>query len=81
MRSWMRIAPGPQKLTAGERDTLAENMWVLWTSWPRYTELMNGSQLREDEIKRSHEHLALLLKPYLSAGFYKEVVRHTRKMR
>ena len=72
-------APGLQKLTTAERDKLAENMWVLWTSWPRYTEVINGYQLQEKEIKRSHEHLALLLKPYLNAGFFSDVIRETKK--
>ena len=29
--------------------------------------------------KRSHEHLALLLKPYLGAGFFSDVMRETKK--
>ena len=74
----LHIAAGPQGLLASERRKLAENLWVLWTSWPRYAEIVAGAQVPEREILRNHEHLELLLKPYLDARFYASVVSRTR---
>ena len=74
------IAAGPQDLSAAERAKLAENLWVLWTSWPRYVEIAAGAQIPEREILRNHEHLELLLKPYLDPDFYASVVSYTRKV-
>ena len=59
---------------------LAENLWVLWTSWPRYTETVVDARAPESEITRSYEHLAFLLKPYLTAEFFASVIRHCDKL-
>ena len=75
----LRTAAGPQGLSASERAKLAENLWVLWTSWPRYVEIVAGAQVPEKEILRNHEHLELLLKPYLDPEFYASVVSRTRE--
>ncbi|MCZ0944929.1 MAG: TetR family transcriptional regulator [Gammaproteobacteria bacterium] len=76
----LRIAAGPQELSTAERGKLAENLWVLWTSWSRYVEIVAGAQVPEREILRNHEHLELLLKPYLDPDFYASVVSRTRKV-
>ena len=59
---------------------LAENLWVLWTSWPRYTETVIDAKAPENEITRSYEHLAFLLKPYLTAEFFAKVIRHCEEL-
>jgi AcrR family transcriptional regulator len=73
-------AAGQLRLTAAERGRLAENMWVLWTSWPRYIEIVAGAGNVEKEILRNHEYLEFLLKPYLDPKFFKAVVTHVRKL-
>ena len=75
-----RVAPSEQKLSATERGMLAENLWVLWTSWPRYTETVIDARAPESEITRSYEHLAFLLKPYLTAEFFARVIRHCEEL-
>ena len=75
----LHIAAGPQGISAAERGKLAENLWVLWTSWPRYVEIVADAQVPEREILRNHEHLELLLKPYLDPEFYASVVSLTRE--
>lgn len=71
---------GAMVLTAMERHRLAENMWVLWTSWPRYIDVVIGNAAGEQDILRSHEYLASLLKPYLEPGFFRAVMRHSRTL-
>lgn len=77
----LSVAPGHQRLRAAEQHKLAENMWILWTSWPRYTEVIKADSNAESEIMRSYEHLAFLLKPYLSADFFKQVMGHARSLK
>ncbi|MEE4145220.1 MAG: TetR/AcrR family transcriptional regulator [Halieaceae bacterium] len=68
-----KAAAGPIKLTAPQRRQLAENMWVLWTSWPRYIEILKGKEIGKAEITRSYKQLTFLLQPYLSGVFFTEV--------
>lgn len=75
-----QLAPGLERLTSAGHYRLAENMWVLWISWPRYTEVIRGKKTPEGEIMRSHEHLAFLVKPYLSADFYDQVMLQAKKL-
>lgn len=77
----LATAASAQRLTAMERKRLAENMWVLWTSWPRYIDVIAGNAAGEQDIVRSHEYLASLLKPYLEPGFFRAVTRHSRALR
>lgn len=72
---------GSLALSTTERHRLAENMWVLWTSWPRYIDVIAGNAAGEQDIVRSHESLASLLKPYLEPNFFRAVTRHRRALR
>jgi AcrR family transcriptional regulator len=61
---------------------LAENMWVLWISWPRYTELdPGGGVIRESDIWRGLEQIAFLLAPYLDKDYYAKTIRQLRRAR
>lgn len=81
LRQTFRAAAGPIKLKAPERKQLSENMWVLWTSWPRYMEIIEGRETGEEEITRSYKQLTLLLKPYVASAFFNEVTRYEKQMR
>jgi AcrR family transcriptional regulator len=72
---------GAFALTRSERGKLAENLWIIWTSWPRYIETMLGSDLPQKEILRNHEYLEFQLKPYLDPAFYKVMVSYTKKLK
>ena len=74
------VAASRQPLSAKERGILAENLWVLWTSWPRYTETVIDANVPENEIRRSYEHLAFLLKPYLTVKFFNDVLKHCGRL-
>jgi hypothetical protein len=50
-------------------------MWVLWTSWPRYVEVIKGKEIGKAEITRSYKHPTFLLQPYLTEVFFAEVTR------
>lgn len=76
----LQKAPGSQPLTSSGRKNLAEILWVLWTSWPRYTEVISKPGATEREILRNHESLELILKPYLEAKYHRAVISHTRKL-
>ena len=71
---------GQMKLAAAERGKLAENLWIIWTSWPRYVEMVLGRDLPEQDIFRNHEYLELELKPYLDASYYRAMVSHTKRL-
>lgn len=71
---------GEQKLAPAERSKLAETLWVLWTSWPRYAEILAGRESSEQQILRNHESLEFVLKPYLNPRFYKAVVAKTKTL-
>ena len=76
----LKHAAGSQPASAAERRRLAETLWVLWTSWPRYIETAADTQSSETEMLRNHEALELILKPYLASTFYRSVVSRTRKL-
>jgi AcrR family transcriptional regulator len=66
-------APGLCRPTVRECEHLAENMWVLWVSWPRYSELsMPGQLIGAADIGRGLEQISLLLAPYLDRAYYKK---------
>lgn len=71
---------GTNKLEPVERNKLAETLWVLWTSWPRYAELLAGDKSSEQQILRNHESLEFALKPYLEPKYYKSVVAKTKTL-
>ena len=75
-----QVSPSEQTLSDDERDMLTENLWVLWTSWPRYTETVIDAHASESEITRSYEHLAFLLKPYLATDFFESVIKHCEEL-
>lgn len=76
----VRGAPGPSKLSARECEHLAENMWVLWVSWPRYSELsMPGQLVGEADIGRGLEQILFLLSPYLDAAYFKQISRQLHR--
>ena len=75
----LRVTNGAQPLSVSDRKRLAEALWVLWTSWPRYTEIVGSPDASEQEILRNHESIEFILKPYLDAKYYKAVINHTKK--
>lgn len=49
---------------------IAENKWIIWIAWPRFTELRAGAEgVREAEFARGLEQIFDLLAPYLKAQF------------
>ncbi|MHA7834388.1 MAG: TetR/AcrR family transcriptional regulator [Algiphilus sp.] len=79
IRGALRRAPGHCSATPNECERLAENMWVLWISWPRYTEIDgNHSTVREIDIWRGLEQIAFLLSPYLEEGYFAQIARRIR---
>ena len=81
LKKTFKVAAGTIKLKAAERRQLSENMWVLWTSWPRYIEVIKGRETGAEEITRSYKQLTFLLKPYVSSAFFTEVIRIENQMR
>lgn len=71
----LQVAPGPLQLAAAERKVLAENMWVLWTSWPQYAEVTAGQRAAKKDIRRSLLQLIFLIKPYIAPSFFADVLR------
>lgn len=64
--------PGPIALDAGDMLAMAENKWVLWIAWPRYTELRAGDgAVTEGDFARGLEQIFSLLAPYLEVGYRK----------
>ena len=55
-------------------------MWVLWVSWPRYSELsMPGQLVGEADIGRGLEQILFLLSPYLDAAYFKQISRQLHR--
>jgi AcrR family transcriptional regulator len=71
----LQVAPGALQLDTPERKVLAENMWVLWTSWPQYAEVTAGQRTAKKDIRRSLLQLIFLIKPYIAQPFFAEVLR------
>jgi hypothetical protein len=87
-KSYMRLiiqgavqaAPGRCRPSIRECEHLAETMWVLWVSWPRYSELsMRGQPIGEADIGRGLEQISFLLSPYLDAAYYKKATRQLHR--
>jgi len=76
----VRDAPGLCRPTVRECGHIAETMWVVWVSWPRYSELsMPGQLLGESDIGRGLEQIAFLLSPYLDAAYYQKTKRQLHR--
>ena len=87
-KSYMRLiikgavkgAPGLVRPSARECEHLAETMWVLWVSWPRYSELsMPGQLIGEADIGRGLEQISFVLSPYLDAAYYRKTTRQLHR--
>ena len=80
IQSAMKDSPGPVKASARQIVHLAETMWVLWVSWPRYSELSQpGRKLGEADIGQGLEQIAFVLAPYLSDAYYKQVLQRLHR--
>ncbi len=76
----VKNAPGRCPLSAKECEYLAETMWVLWVSWPRYSELSTPRQrIEEADIGKGLEQILFLLSPYLDAAFFKKTMRQLHR--
>lgn len=52
---------------------LAENMWVLWSAWPRHTQTKDrGNKLTPRIMATGMQQVALTVTPYVDADFYKQ---------
>ena len=52
---------------------LAENMWVLWSAWPRHVETRRLSdKLTPSIIATGLQQVALTVSPYIAADFYQQ---------
>lgn len=72
--------PGGLPLSADEQQRLAKNIWIVWTGWPKYTEVMSGRKPSREAVLSSHEQLVFLWKPYIDAKFYASVRRWAKKL-
>ncbi len=79
-RRAVATAPGRLSPASTENRMIAVNLWVLWTSWPRYVDVLRAEPAGESEIFRSQHHLSLMLKPYLAPDYYTAVVTHMREL-
>jgi AcrR family transcriptional regulator len=80
IQSAMKDSPGAVKANARQTAHLAETMWVLWVSWPRYSELARpGRDLGEADIGHGLEQIAFVLAPYLSETYYKQVLQRVHR--
>lgn len=76
----VRANPGLCKPSARECEHLAETMWVLWVSWPRYSELSRpGRVIGEADIGHGLEQIAFALAPYLDSGYYRKVMQQVHR--
>lgn len=79
IRGALRLAPGQCTASDTDCERLAENMWVLWISWPRYTEIDGSSSVvRESDIWRGLDQISFLLAPYLAEDYYARITRRLR---
>ncbi len=66
--------PGTNKVDQSLCRSLAENMWVLWSAWPRHVETKNATdQTNPQEIAKGLQQVALILVPYVDVHFYRQV--------
>lgn len=76
-----KTAPGLCRPSMRQCEHLAETMWVLWVSWPRYLELSKPRQLiGEADMGRSLEQSLFLLTPYLDAAYFKKATRQVHRL-
>lgn len=80
IQSAVKANPGQCVPTARECEHLAETMWVLWVSWPRYSELSRpGVVIGEADIGHGLEQIAFTLSPYLDAAYYRKVMQQVHR--
>lgn len=80
IQSAVKDHPGLCRPTLRDCEHLAETMWVLWVSWPRYSELsVPGHPVGEADIGRGLEQISFMLSPYLEASYYRKVNRQLHR--
>lgn len=76
IQSAVKANPGRCVPTTRECGHIAETMWVLWVSWPRYSELSRpGLAVGAADIGHGLEQIASLLSPYLARDFHRRVIQ------
>lgn len=76
IQSVVKANPGRCAASARDCEYIAETMWVLWVSWPRYSELSRpGAAVGEADIGHGLEQIASLLLPYVDVTFQRQVIR------
>ena len=78
VRTAVDAAPGELRLSSNDCQIIAENIWVLWTNWPRYFEVTTARELTRQDVNSGLEHIAIVLKPYLNANYFRRVIRELR---
>lgn len=80
IQSVVTANPGRCTPTSRECGIIAESMWVLWVSWPRYSELSRpGAAIGEADIGHGLEQIASILAPYVDPSFYRKVIQLLQK--
>ncbi len=76
IRNVVKHHPGPVFASPRDCKNLAENMWVLWSGWPRHVEHYRvDTRVGPVAIAHGLEQIAMTLAPYLEPGFHSRVKR------
>lgn len=73
-------SPGGLPLQGADIDRLTKNIWVVWTGWSKFTEVLIGKHPSQEAVLSCHEQLAFLWKPYINESFYDSVLLGARKL-
>ncbi|MGB0954714.1 MAG: TetR/AcrR family transcriptional regulator [Panacagrimonas sp.] len=76
IRKVVQQHPGPIPASPKDCANLAENMWVLWSGWPRHAELYrNNERVSQAAIAHGLEQIAMTLGPYSDPAYHQKVRR------
>lgn len=73
LRQARSVAASELVLTEDDQRRFCENMWLIWTGWPRYAQLNLGRDMGRTDQLDCLRQLMLLIEPYVTPSFFRAV--------
>ncbi|MCR9277057.1 MAG: TetR/AcrR family transcriptional regulator [Pseudomonadaceae bacterium] len=67
------VAASERALTDDDARRFCQNMWLIWTGWPRYAQVNLGRDMDQTDQMECLRHLTLLIEPYVTPAFFQAV--------
>ncbi len=79
LRRVRAVAASELTLSEDDERRFCENMWLIWTGWPRYAQLNLGRDMGPLDQLDCLRQLTLLLEPYVTPVFFRDLGRQASR--